>query len=483
MVISFRKFISEASIVKPEYVEGHKFAWNGTSIKEFDIARYKKNDIFTIVGKSNDAITIGNTGEYEKYLQAPDGKVYLFRGNKSFKSTSFTHVKGEGAGIPSGAEWEDLIVYAYNNKNGTKTDSKTEDVALKYWSNYAKLAEEIAKNFDTELSTNQLVHTGRGTGEAVKLGQFWKEVGASNKTPKTDIASFDFSEKISLKKAGGSQLISAEKKESLAIVKAAFAEMGADTSFSENLIASIEENMTKLISSETINDINKRIASGSSDEIVVDYLEKDKGNKKLSRMLESYINENTAANSLFAKYVILEAATGNNKFGSSSSRAAANLLAKFDTQTKYVVVEEIRSIQSPIIVSYSKKIKPYVAFKKGASGSEAYSAMRFTIANEGTLSLKSIITEELSSVSDLLLNEDMLNEGPMDMLRRAGQRIKSMGATIKQKFQSAIKSIIDKVKGALRAIAKRGKKLMDSLLSFLGLEIGSTSGIVSDINL
>lgn len=483
MVASFKKFISEASIVKPEYVEGHKFAWNGTSIKEFDRAGYKKNDIFTIVGKSNDAIVIGNSGDYEKYLQAPDGKVYLFRGNKSFKSTSFTHVKGEGGGIPSGAEWEDLIVYAYNSKNGTKTDSKTEDVALRYWSNYAKIAEEIAKNFDAELSANQLVHTGRGTGEAVKLGQFWKEAGASNKTPKTDIASVDFSEKISLKKAGGSQLISAEKKESLAIVKAAFAEMGADASFSKGLISSIEENMTKLISSETINDINKRISSGSNDEIVIDYLEKDQGNKKLSRLLESYINENTEANSLFAKYVILEAATGNNKFGSSSSRSAANLLAKFDTRTKGVVVEEIRSIQSPIIVSYSKKIKPYVAFKKGAAGDHAYSAMRFTIANEQVHTLKSIIIEELSNVSGVLLNEDVLNEGPMDILRSAGSRIKNMGANIKQKFQTAIKSIIDKVKSTLRAIAKKGKKLMDSLLSFLGLEIASTSGIVSDISL
>lgn len=482
MVASFKKFISEASIVKPDYVVGHKFSWNGVSIKEFDRAGYKRNDIFTIVDKKDSATLIGSpNGDYEKYLQGPDGKVFLFKGNKAFKSTAFTHVRGAGAGIPTGAEWEDLIVYAYNTIKGSKSDPNTEEVAMKFWPDYGNVSDEIAKNFDKNLKAKSLIQTGRGLGEQVKLGKFWNESGATNKTPKTDIASTDFSEKISLKKSGGSQLISAEKKESLAIVKAAFSEMGADETFSAKLIASIEENMTKLISSETVNDLSKLASAGSNDEIVVDYAEKDKGHKELSKILESYINENTEANSMFSKYVILEAATGNNKFISSQSRAAANLLGKFDIKTKEVVIEEIKSINSPIIVAYSKKIKPFVAFKKGAGGSPAYSAMRFVVNEETTL--KSIITEELSNVSDLLLNEDVLNEGPMDMLKRAGQRIKTMGATIKQKFQSAIKSIIDKVKSTLRAIAKKGKKLMDSLLSFLGLEIGSTSGIVSDISL
>ena len=35
----------------------------------------------------------------------------------------------------------------------------------------------------------------------ITLGPIWKESGAKNKTPKTDIASSDFREKISLKKA------------------------------------------------------------------------------------------------------------------------------------------------------------------------------------------------------------------------------------------------------------------------------------------
>lgn len=483
MVKSFKQFISEASIVKPDYVVGHKFSWNGTSIKEFDAAGYKRNDIFTIVDKVDNAKLIGSPkGEYEKYLQGPDGKVFLFKGNKSFKSTSFTHVRGAGTGIPSGAEWEDLIVYAYNKLKNTKSDEKTEEVATKFWPSYGKAAEDIAKNFDAKLKAKKLVQTGRGLGEPVKLGIFWNQVGATNKTPKTDIAASDFSEKISLKKAGGSQLVSAEKKEALAIVKAAFSEMGANEEFSSSLISAIEENMTKLISSETVNDLGKLASTGSNDEIVIDYVKKDAGHKELSRMLESYINENTEANFLFARYVILEAATGNNKFVSSESRAAANLLGKFDIKTREVVVEEIHSIDSPIIVNYARKVKPYVAFKKGAAGSPAYSAMRFTI-NEDVTTLKSIVVEELSRISGVLLNEEILQEGPMDILRKMGLRIKKMGSTFKQKFQNAIKIVIERVKKSLIAIAKKGKKLMESLLSFLGLELQSASGIVSDVSL
>lgn len=483
MVVSFNKFISEASIVKPDYVVGHKFSWNGASIKEFEQAGYKRNDVFTIVDTTAGATLIGSpNGEYEKYLKGPDGKVFLFKGNKAFKSTSFTHIRGAGAGIPNGAEWEDLIVYAYNIIKGSKSDASTEEVAMKFWLDYGKISEDIARNFDKNLKAKSLIQTGRGLGEQVKLGKFWNDSGATNKTPKTDIASTDFSEKISLKKSGGSQLISAEKKESIAIVKAAFAEMGADEKFSAKLIASIEENMTKLISNETVNDLSKLASAGSNDEIVVDYAEKDKGNKELSRILESYINENTEANSLFSKYVILEAATGNNKFVSSQSRAAANLLGKFDIKTKEVVIEEIKSINSPIIVSYAKKIKPYVAFKKGAGGSPAYSAMRFVI-NEETATLKSIIIEELGKVSGLILNESILNEGPLDILRKVGSFAKRIGSSLKQKLQNAIKIIIDRVKKVLMAISKKGKQLMESLLSFLGLEIASASGIVSDISL
>ena len=181
---------------------------------------------------------------------------------------------------------------------------------------YADNANEIAKNFDKGLKAKRLVQTGRGIG-AVSLGPIWKESGAKNKTPKTDIASSDFKEKISLKKGGGSQLASAEKKEAIAIVKAALANMGNDKKFASDLVGGIEEKMTALISKETVTNLSAKSKAGDTSAEVVDFQEKDKGNKELSQMLETYINQDTAINQLFSKHIVLEASTGNQKFGYS----------------------------------------------------------------------------------------------------------------------------------------------------------------------
>ena len=56
--------------------------------------------------------------------------------------------------------------------------------------------------------------------------------------------------------------------------------------------------------------------------------------------------------------------------------AAANLLGKFDINTKKVEVEPITSINDKIIKKYASQINPYIAFKKGGGNSPAYSTMR-----------------------------------------------------------------------------------------------------------
>ena len=83
---------------------------------------------------------------------------------------------------------------------------------------YHETARLIADKFNSKIKSNELVHTGSG-GLKPTLGKIWQEEGASNTTPKTDIASKDFNERISLKKEGGSRLASPEKKEAVAIVK------------------------------------------------------------------------------------------------------------------------------------------------------------------------------------------------------------------------------------------------------------------------
>jgi hypothetical protein len=242
----------------------------------------------------------------------------------------------------------------------------------------------------------------------------------------------------------------------------------------------MEENMTRLVSKETVESLSKASKAGEKRDAVIDFEKKDKGNKELSAMLESFINSNTEANTMFSKYVVLEASTGNQKFGSPKSKAAANLLGKFDPSGS-VVLEPINSIHDPIIVKYSQSVKPYVAFKKGGGASPAYSAFRLSIKEEFQ-TFHSLVMEELSQV-DGLLTEDFLAEGPLDMLKRAGSKAKAIGKGLIDKVNKAIKNVIKKVSAILKKIASLGKKMFSSLMKFLGLDIAFASNIPGEIQL
>ena len=473
---SFNSFIAEASFLKPDYVIGHKVAYNGKGFKELSALGYKPGDHFEIIAATKADYTYGD-GPAEKYLKAPNGKVIHMKGATGFKSSSFTHVKASGS-PPTGAEWEDVIVYAYNKLNGKSTDAATVEVAEKF-GNYTDVADKIAANFNNQLKAKQLVQTGRGMG-SISLGPIWKESGAKNKTPKTDIASADFKEKISLKKSGGSQLASPTRSEAIAIVKAAMSEMGEDRTMAAKLVSTMETNMSSLISRETAGDLRKQSKAGVKTDAVIDFQAKDKGNRELTKMLEGLINQDTAVNALFSKHIVLEAATGNHKFGSAGSPAAANLLGKFNL-TGGIEVQPINSIKDPIIVKYSQTVKPVVSFKSGGGGAPAYSALRLGIKEEETL--RGIVLSEMQTLDGLMLTEDFLSEGPLDMLKKAGDWAKDKGKAFVNKVKAAVANVLAKISAVFKKIAKMGKKMFASLMKFMGVEIQSAIGIPMEISL
>ena len=473
---SFNSYITEASFLKPDYVIGHKVAFNGKGFRELDALGYKPGDHFEIIAATKADYTYGD-GPAEKYLKAPNGKVIHIKGATGFKSSSFTHVKASGS-PPTGAEWEDVIVYAYNKLNGKSTDPATVEVAEKFGS-YQEVADKIAANFNKQLTAKQLVQTGRGMGP-ITLGPIWKESGAKNKTPKTDIASSDFKEKISLKKAGGSQLASPTKSEAIAIVKAAMSEMGEDRAMAAKLVSTMETNMSSLISRETAGDLRKQSKAGVKTDAVIDFQAKDKGNRELTKMLEGLINQDTAVNALFSKHIVLEAATGNHKFGSAGSPAAANLLGKFNLSGG-IEVQPINSIKDPIIIKYSQTVKPVVSFKSGGGGAPAYSALRLGIKESETL--RGIVLSEMEQLDGLMLTEDFISEGPLDMLKKAGDWAKDKGQAFVNKVKAAVGKVLAKMKAILTKIAKMGKKMFASLMKFFGVEVSSATGIPGNISL
>ena len=468
--------LNEASVMKPDYVAGHKFEYTGIGGKGLS-GSYKDGDLFTIVPPAKNAIEIGNKGSIEKYLKAPDGKVYKLLGGVGSHAGLFRKSK-EGGKPPSGAEWEDVIVYAFNEMNGQSTDSETKEVAMRFWDLYEEQANVVAKAFKSKIKSKRLVQTGRGMGK-VSLGPFWTEAGAGNKTPKTDIAGADYKEKFSLKKEGGSQLISAGKEESIAIVNAALSDLGEDAKFAQELMDAMETGMSKLISKETVTALKQQDKAGSKSKEVLDFQEKDKQNKELSDMLAKHIN----GNQKFAEYLVFEASTGNHKFGSPTSPAAANRLAKFDPSSGKVEVEDISTVDSKLIKQYARKAKPYVAFKKGGSNSPAYSAFRLGLNSSYEPSFSDILVEELSADFSHLLTEDLLQEGPMDWVRKIGAAAKDMGAGAIAKLKRALQQAWRRVKATFVKIKKMGKQMFSALMNFFGIDIASARGIPGEVNL
>ena len=469
--------LNEASIMQDKYMPGHKFEYTGSGGTKTLEGSYKNGDLFTIVNPDKNAIEIAGRGSKERYLKAPDGKVFKLVGGESSHSSVFRKSK-EGGKPPSGAEWEDVIVYAFNEMNGQSTDSETKEVAMRFWDMYEDQANVVAKEFKKKIKSKRLVQTGRGMGK-VSLGPFWTDAGAGNKTPKTDIAGADYKEKFSLKKEGGSQLISAGREESIAIVNAALSDLGQDAKFAQELIDAMETGMSKLISTETVTALKQKSKSGSKSKEVLDFQEKDKQNKELSDMLAEHINGNRK----FAQYLVFEASTGNHKFGSPSSPAAANYLAKFDPGSGKVEVENISSVDSKLIKQYASKAKPYVAFKKGGSNSPAYSAFRLGLNSSYEPSFSDILIEELSADFSHLLTEELLQEGPMDWLRKVGTAAKDMGAGAVNKLKSALTRAWRKVKATFVKIKKLGKRMFSALMNFFGIDIASARGIPGEVNL
>ena len=188
-------------------------------IKEFDAEGFKHGDVFIAVKPTKKRLFLGTEdGQFEKYLQNGK-KTFHIKGGVGYKSAYFNHVK-EGGDTPSTSQWEELIIYEYNKLNNKKTDADVIRTAESF-PLYLDIAKEIAVGFNKKLKEKELVSTGKG-GIPNTISKIYKDRDASNPTPKTDIAGSGFKEKISLKKAGGSQLMSGAKGESIATVEMHF---------------------------------------------------------------------------------------------------------------------------------------------------------------------------------------------------------------------------------------------------------------------
>jgi len=455
-------FLAEASILDPKYGEGHKFMVKSSPAFAKEL---KKGDVITVVKNKNGLPDFGS-GEYEKTFELPSGKtIKVANKSPSYNPSIFNHMKGTKV-VPKGEDWESLIVVAYNNQ----MEGPEWDRAEKFWADYKDQAEQIAKEFKRIIKSSNLKQLGSDTA---KLNPLW---GGTNNTPKTDIIG-NSKEKISLKKAGGSQLMSAAVAEAISTFKAATEIVGRQKpklliSFIDNL----QEKMGKLTSGVTITELEKL---KNSDKPLT-----QQQKNAIAEMDKLQLNAKELNNDMnklfqhefFKTAFCFEAATGTHKF--LDKDAIANVLVEFDPD-KGQITKNMKIVKVEDAAPLAKTNKFYVSFK--TSGKNPFLALRSSQLSKKELaglteSFSDIVIDEMSNSefgTQMLFESKQEQLDEFTMFNRLADKVKGVSTAAKNAAKKVYDAIMKRIKAAFSYIKQLGEKMFTALLNFLGMDISS----------
>ena len=455
--------LDEARILKPENVVGTKFFYKGGE-PFLDKMGFTKGTVFTII-PTQDKVdkSISANDEYKKSLQSDDGKIVTLSGGNQSYTAAFGELKGSGGPTPSGEDWEALIITAYN---GIDENSKEWKRVEKFWASYADDALKIAESFKQILKSKKLSQLGSDTAA---LNPDWR---GTNRTPKTDILG-DSNEKISLKKSGGSQLMSAGKEETLATFEAAMKLVGENQpALLKSFLDGLETKMGKMSEVSTITALQKLRDSGdeltSSQEKAIAEMEQLQLNaKEITKDMETIFKD-----IYFKSCFCFEAATGTNKF--ADKNAIANQLIEFNETGKITANLSIKKINDAKVLASKNSF--FVSFKSG--GGAAWLALRTKSIPKSqlveTITLKDIITEEFSKYNfgeRILLESDRHQLNEFQLFNKLAAGLKNVSTKVKNQVKNILSTIIARVKEAIDYIKTLGGKMFNAILNFLGMEV------------
>ena len=437
-----------------------------------------------LIDSSNNKISsIDSNNELIKVLKSsdnpPEGEdLVIFK--KLFKDNigSFSKIpKAENgfstakAGTPSGAQWEALIAIGVNKIKKRKWNSGPEwDDVGKFWGEYEKPSMKLGQDFIDKLGVSELKQLGGGTAAT---NSDWK---GTDKTPKTDI--LGKSKKISLKKASGSQLMSAGQAEAISTFEAAMSMYSTDSSGKkkiESVINTIQDDMGKMSTKGTIGSLETLRDSGNKlsreDESKIKEME---GLQLNAKQITSKM-DNLFSDELFKSYFCWEAATGEVKFKPSPD-AIANVVVKF---------QETGSIKDFLILDSPKNAGKtlakgnnfFVSFKTGSANSRPYLALRSKNVksikkdiNE-QVTLKQIIREELEKEG--ILNESFEQLDEFAMWNKIKSKVKSVSSKVKNAVKRIYVAVMKRINEAFNYIKTLGEKMISGLMNFLGISVSS----------
>lgn len=341
-----------------------------------------------------------------------------------------------------GDEWEVVICVCYNMRSkrvSLEEAKKLAGVDKSYKSKYDGALEVGFQLVDNAFRnpTGVMEHFGSGS---TKLTSAWddyfikhtgKSAQATTRTPKTDM--YIGNERISLKKAGGSQLMSGGPAESLATLAFVYEALPQSMKTAEfqktwnSLEKDIETKFTKvkLDKGKSTTDIKRDIKSGIKNEATQAIGEALVGHQGMQTAIRSIFESKEAT-----KLLVKESMTGQNKF--ADKRAIASHIMVFDPDTGKASYKEI---DDKLLSVYANNVSFQINFKKAGSSSTPYSNMRVGVG-KGADMLGEYVKEALE---DELLDRDVLHEG---LVGKIGQGIKKV-------FKSIVKSVWAKIKKAI----------------------------------
>ena len=437
------------------------------------VDRVNKGELVTTKG---DTVSIKDKGEWETLSSEISNAsevsdvTDLAKRVKRSLGVSFTNIDKIANGFstvtgkdPSGEDWEAGIAVGLDKLAGKRWNESPEwDRFGKYWGDWEDQAMSTAKDFRDKLNIKELKQTG---SSRATLSKVWK---GTNKTPKTDL--LGGKERISLKKSGGSQLMSASKEEAISTVEAAMATYvasGKGKSEFSNLLKSFEDNLIKLSVKGQVSDLRKKPELAKEFEIA------DAKTAKINEDIEKYINNSIG----FKSHFCWEAATGHTKFGQDT----------WPTATLIVTFKGTGGIEH-----YLKLDTPEKAGKELAKGNNFYVSFKSSGSSAPYLSLRSknipksklvddyiptfaeIIAEETVN-SGLFLTEDLRQLDEFQMLNKLKRGAKAVSSNVVNAAKKALAAIQQRLSQAFNMIRKLGAKAWQGLLNFFGLAINNVT--------
>ena len=292
-----------------------------------------------------------------------------------------TNLKEDGYYNPSAEDMESIIAFAVNKmldndlddvKNikfctNDKSDKQTqkEENMLNYYKDEFKFINNCANVLKQVYDKlHKLLSTDKSTDEWEKLGSYKETGDRPNNTPKTDLITSNKKYKVSLKKADGSQLMSGAYNEAKATILCAAKDCNLSKEEYDELEQILSTPWVKLRGNQKGISMQKVQGDEETKNLIND-------SEKTVKEITEYLNNKLTENKYFMRTLLIEAMSGNHKFGENSNSAANCVFVWSNNASKNKFYPSIEEYVDHIL---QDKLKVEISWKTG--GSTSYQVLR-----------------------------------------------------------------------------------------------------------